>query len=472
MNKNNLARSALLISMMWLLHPVAQAQEAAMPAVEIRQPLVMPATAAARPSYLARIQRRYEQGNQPIGELQNGLFCSRKSDIYWTAKGSEALLPTGVMLARFRSELQKHGYPLPGPKEAPLFQEKPDDATPSQAEQSLQVGVIVAQVLTNLCLKGNASWTGEAYLRLEWQVFAPDQRKVIFKTVSEGVFQSRQASLEGTAPPIVAEAFSVGVRNLLADPAFALALQTPYDRAAAAANASILPPSQPSQPAAPGAGTGTGGAANKPVPGPAVSIDNLPAAQPGGEMSKVIGQLRQGVVTVLTEGRSGTGFYIGQSGWLLSNQHVVGTARSVRVRLPGGRELPAEVLRVDAARDVALLKTEPPGVRPLPLRLDEPGLGEDVYALGSPLGDTFNTTLTRGILSGVRLLNGQEFLQSDVAILPGSSGGPLLDRSGQVVGITVAGLGARGMAGMNFFIPLASAVERLNLQLQQRPPKR
>ncbi|WP_232729596.1 hypothetical protein [Herbaspirillum huttiense] len=87
MNKNNLARSALLISMMWLLHPVAQAQEAAMPPVEIRQPLVMPATAAARPSYLARIQRRYEQGNQPIGELQNGLFCSRKSDIYWTAQG-------------------------------------------------------------------------------------------------------------------------------------------------------------------------------------------------------------------------------------------------------------------------------------------------------------------------------------------------------------------------------------------------
>jgi len=461
MNKNKLAHSTLLLSMMLLLRPVAQAQEAAMPPVEIRQALSMPATAAARPSYLARIQRRYEQGNQAIGELQNGLFCSRKSDIYWTAKGSEALLPTGVMLTRFRSELQKHGYPLPGPKETPLFQEKPDDAAPSQADQSLQIGVIVSQVLTNLCLKGNATWTGEAYLRLEWQVFAPDQRKVIFKTVSEGVFQSRQAGLEGAAPPIVAEAFSVGVRNLLADPAFALALQTPYDSAAAAANASILPPSRPAPPSA----------AGKPVPGPAVSIDNLPAAQPGGEMSKVIGQVRQGVVTVLTDGRSGTGFYIGQSGWLLSNQHVVGNARAVRVRLPGGRELPAEVLRVDTARDVALLKTEPPGVRPLPLRLDEPGLGEDVYALGSPLGDTFNTTLTRGILSGVRMLNGQEFLQSDVAILPGSSGGPLLDRSGQVVGITVAGLGARGMAGMNFFIPLASAVERLNLQLQQRPPK-
>ncbi|MFJ3056251.1 trypsin-like peptidase domain-containing protein [Herbaspirillum sp. NPDC087042] len=109
---------------------------------------------------------------------------------------------------------------------------------------------------------------------------------------------------------------------------------------------------------------------------------------------------------------------------------------------------------------------EAPGVRPMPLRVDEPGIGEDVYALGSPLGDTFNTTLTRGILSGVRVLKDQEFLQSDVAILPGSSGGPLLDKSGQVVGITVAGLGAKGLAGMNFFIPLASAIDKLNLQLQ------
>ncbi|WP_326491478.1 S1C family serine protease [Herbaspirillum frisingense] len=56
-----------------------------------------------------------------------------------------------------------------------------------------------------------------------------------------------------------------------------------------------------------------------------------------------------------------------------------------------------------------------------------------------------------------------------MAILPGSSGGPLLDKSGQVIGITVAGLGAKGLAGMNFFIPVGSALQRLNLQLLDRP---
>jgi S1-C subfamily serine protease len=145
---------------------------------------------------------------------------------------------------------------------------------------------------------------------------------------------------------------------------------------------------------------------------------------------------------------------------------VIGQAGVVRVRLPTGRELQAEVVRVDAARDIALLKTEAPGVRPMPLRMGEPGIGEDVYALGSPLGDAFNTTLTRGILSGVRKVRDLDFLQSDVAILPGSSGGPLLDKSGQVIGITVAGLGAKGLAGMNFFIPVGSALERLQLKLQ------
>jgi len=124
-----------------------------------------------------------------------------------------------------------------------------------------------------------------------------------------------------------------------------------------------------------------------------------------------------------------------------------------------------EVQRVDAARDVALVKTEPAGVQPLPVRLTDAAIGEDVYALGSPLGDAFNTTLTKGIVSGVREIRNQSYLQSDVAILPGNSGGPLLDKSGQVIGITVMGLGAKGMAGMNFFVPVADALNKLDLQI-------
>ncbi|WP_299535777.1 serine protease [uncultured Herbaspirillum sp.] len=443
--------------------PGAQATQALMPAVDNKTPLLLPAQASARPAFLARAQRRFDQGSQGrevIGELQGGLFCSRKNEIVWNQGSADVMLPANALFQRFRNELQQHGYPVPTAPVEPLFEEKGDDAAGERARPAdfnLQVGVIITQLQTNLCAKGGDSWTGEAYIRLEWQVFAPEQRKVIYRATTEGVFRSRERSLDGTAPPIPMEAFGVAVRNLLADPRFALALQSPYDSVAAAN------------------GRASGEATRAPValpPGSALPIDNQPTEPGGTEIARLMPDLRSAVVTVFAERGSGTGFYIGSSGWLLTNQHVIGQARAVRVRLPSGRELLAEVVRVDAARDIALLKTEAPGVRPMPLRTGEPGIGEDVYALGSPLGDAFNATLTRGILSGVRKVRDLEFLQSDVAILPGSSGGPLLDKSGQVIGITVAGLGAKGMAGMNFFIPVGSAIERLQLQLRNPEPRK
>jgi S1-C subfamily serine protease len=452
---------ALLACTLSLMRGV-QAAEALMPAVEDKTPLLMPPQAAARPAYLARAQRRFEQGsqgNQIVGQLQGGLFCTRRNEIVWNQNSAEVMLPTNALFLRFRSELQQHGYPVPASPAEPLFREQ--DAAQERARPAdfnLQVGVIISQFQTNLCAKGGDSWTGEAYLRLEWQVFAPEQRKVIYRGMSEGVFRSRERSLDGSVPPIPMEAFGAAVRNLLADPRFALALQSPYDSVAAAAIG--------------GAGSDVARAPEAMPAGSPLAIDNQPAERGNGEIARVMPELRSAVVTVLTERGSGTGFYIGSSGWLLTNQHVIGQARAVRVRLPTGRELLAEVVRVDAARDIALLKTEAPGVRPMPLRMGEPGIGEDVYALGSPLGDAFNTTLTRGILSGVRKVRDLDFLQSDVAILPGSSGGPLLDKSGQVIGITVAGLGAKGLAGMNFFIPVGSAIERLQLQLQSRDQRK
>ncbi|WP_284079187.1 S1C family serine protease [Herbaspirillum aquaticum] len=446
---------AVLLACALGLAPEAQGSEALMPAVENKTPLQMPAQAAARPAYLARAQRRFDQGSQGsqvIGELQGGVFCTRKNEIVWNQNSAEVMLPANALFQRFRSELQQHGYPVPSAPAEPLFREQGAEAAGERARPpdfNLQVGVIIDQLQTNLCGKGSDGWTGEAYVRLEWQVFAPEQRKVIYRGTSEGVFRSRERSLQGNAPPIPLEAFGVAVRNLLADPRFALALQSPYDSVAAA---SSIADSAGSRSAAP--------------PGRPLSIDNQAAERASSEIAKRMPELRSAVVTVLTERGSGTGFYIGSSGWLLTNQHVIGQAGVVRVRLPTGRELQAEVVRVDAARDIALLKTEAPGVRPMPLRMGEPGIGEDVYALGSPLGDAFNTTLTRGILSGVRKVRDLDFLQSDVAILPGSSGGPLLDKSGQVIGITVAGLGAKGLAGMNFFIPVGSALERLQLKLQ------
>ena len=88
------------------------------------------------------------------------------------------------------------------------------------------------------------------------------------------------------------------------------------------------------------------------------------------------------MVTIETAAGSGSGFYIDR--YLLTNQHVVGDSKFVKVRTATGRELPGEVLRVDARRDVALLKTESTPFDPLAIRTGETHVGEDVYAVGSP----------------------------------------------------------------------------------------
>jgi S1-C subfamily serine protease len=143
----------------------------------------------------------------------------------------------------------------------------------------------------------------------------------------------------------------------------------------------------------------------------------------------------------------------------------VGESRFVKVKLTTGRELVGEVIRSDKIRDVALLKTEPVSITPIALRRGDLNIGEDVYAVGSPLSHEFNTTLTKGILSGYRDIEHKKYLQSDVAILPGNSGGPLLDSSGSVIGITVGGVIKKGFSGMNFFIPVSDALSKLRVEV-------
>jgi S1-C subfamily serine protease len=174
--------------------------------------------------------------------------------------------------------------------------------------------------------------------------------------------------------------------------------------------------------------------------------------------------LRAAVVTINNGKGTGSGFFVSPDGYLITNQHVVGDVTFVKVKIATGRELVGEVLKSDAKRDVALIKTEPIGAATLGIRTTEANVGDEVYVIGSPLGERFSGTLTRGILSGYRTLNEQRFLQSDAAILPGNSGGPLLDASGKVVGITKAGT---FVGNLNLFIPIGEAITALSLEVKE-----
>ena len=163
-------------------------------------------------------------------------------------------------------------------------------------------------------------------------------------------------------------------------------------------------------------------------------------------------------------GRSvGSGFIISNDGYILTNHHVVDGADSITVRLSDRREFTAKLVGSDETYDVALLKVEG---KDLPtLRQGRSGAikpGQWVVAIGSPLG--LDQSVTAGIVSAIGRTGGPgqqyvPFIQTDVAINRGNSGGPLLDTRGQVVGINSQIFSnSGGYMGVSFAIPIDVAM--------------
>src|SRR5262249_20282268 len=158
-------------------------------------------------------------------------------------------------------------------------------------------------------------------------------------------------------------------------------------------------------------------------------------------------------------------FAIDDIGHVLTNEHVVRTAMRVRVRFESGDEVTASVVATDPRRDVALLKADRTGTGGLPVRLDRPAVGDTVYAVGAPLDPTYSATVSKGIVSAFREIEGEPWIQSDVNVQHGSSGGPLLDERGNILGITSRGEPneAGTPSGVNLFVPIMDALTRLGL---------
>ena len=154
----------------------------------------------------------------------------------------------------------------------------------------------------------------------------------------------------------------------------------------------------------------------------------------------------------------GSGFIISGDGYVLTNAHVVDAAEEINVKLNDKREFKAKVIGADRRTDIALLKIEASGLQAV--RFGDPNrlkVGEWVVAIGSPFG--FENTVTAGIVSAKGRSLPQEnfvpFIQTDVAVNPGNSGGPLFNLRGEVVGIN-SQIYSRtgGFMGLSFAIPI------------------
>ena len=195
---------------------------------------------------------------------------------------------------------------------------------------------------------------------------------------------------------------------------------------------------------------------------------------------RVAAAVRPSVVTITAAGvtgvnpfsvpatGAGSGFVVAANGLILTNYHVVAGASSLTVTLDDTRQVAASVVVTDAPHDLAVIKVSVAGLVPVTMGdSDTVRVGQLAIAIGSPLG-TLTDSVTQGIVSGMdrtitvgdraakteKNLSG--LIQTDAAVNPGNSGGPLLDANGSVVGVITASVG--GAQGMGFAVPIKQAI--------------
>lgn len=357
-------------------------------------------------------------------KLGFGLYCGLfDNDVLWKASATD-LAPERFQ-AIFRDEQMAAG--LQENVTQNLFEDEDSGAG------ALRTAVAIKDMEARVCsLTGETNgYSAKLIMTAEWQVFDPFKREIVARipTISGG--QHRDYLPDGVEQAVYA-AFRGSVRALLADPSYRAIVLAPAARPTSAT--------------------------------PAVAESIRLAAKPiTGK--RTVGDAAGSVVAIFAEKGHGSGFLVSDDGYVITNHHVVGAGKFVKVRWSDGFETVGEVVRSDRRRDVALIKTDPHGRAPLSLRRGGAQAGENVYAIGTPLSEKFQGTVTKGIVSASRIYDGFNFIQSDVTVNPGNSGGPLLDEKGAVIGITVLAYRPDDLpTGINLFIPIGDALDFLNLK--------
>jgi len=364
-----------------------------------------------------------------IGTIQIGSQCVGQAPLTWKT-GLDGLVADGLGQLLL-DEVSSAGYSTLGERE-PLFEEQ------HERKGDYVIAGVIRDIRANICYSNPKKHIGtaEASLTVAWQVYSRRTKSVELKLSTEGSSQLGTIQPE-VGPEALTRAFVSAARNLLADSRF-------HDLV-----------SEPPM------GIRT---RNEPIP---VAYETR-STRTSQSVESIVSDSRMSVVTVFAGDVMGSGFVISPDGYLLTDEHVVGAARYVRVQFVTGRQVNGEVVRVDRRRDVALVKLESDIYPYLPLgESSRVQPGADVFAIGTPLAQNLGQTVTKGVVSGYGEEDGLRILRSDVPVHRGNSGGPLLDRSGMVVGMSVSGfmLQPDGVGvGLNAFIPIEEALITLAIE--------
>ena len=436
-------RRLMLSGVIGLTFIVAGCQRINVPVPEVQEKQAVEIDNANRlaPIQFDRVGVKIKRGTA-IGEYRPQIFrlsgCTGGGNLFWN---SGRVLARDVEFAdTFYGELKALNFNVVG---------SPDKLFAGQSTNRTQadylIGGQIEKIAIDACNDQNiitgfprGTTSGHGAVSVRWQVFSTLQRKVVYETVTEGAGGLQQGVVGGEMV-IIQNAFGDAVRNLAADRKFVDLLETKEPTVAdvhKVAETLLLIPRYPTH---------------------------------DGSITDAIDNIRQSVVTIELGNGHGSGFFVTPT-LIMTNFHVVENRDLVRVRLLTGRTILGEVIRRHPQRDVAIIQVENAGHRPIPIRTTALKITEEVYAIGSPLMEKLAGTVSKGIVSKFDSnAAGLEDIQADVDIHGGNSGGVLLDKQGNAVGVSYAGYGGQDTSvGLNLFIPIMDALDKLNIGFKSR----
>ena len=317
------------------------------------------------------------------------------------------------------------------------------------------VGARISDIRGNVC-EWFDGWNGrpenlfsaEFFIMVDWSVFSTLENRTVARFKTSARYNQEQPKRYGLSLAFNG-AFARATGNLLAEPTFLQILEK-------------RPQTPPAQ------------RINAPAQGE-ISRELLalplvpPSVQP---IRENVPKILNAVVTVRVGGGHGSGFLISESGLILTNQHVVRSAENVGVAFTNGLEVTGQVVRRNAKIDVALVQLPIRSPNVLPIQQAVPRALDDVFAVGSPHVEELRASFTKGVVSAIRIdrATGIREIQADVPISGGNSGGPLLDRFGNVVGIAVTHVVHERAQNLNFFIPIRDALDTLGISVDGARP--
>ena len=387
---------------------------------------------------IANIKRGTIIGKFPGSSIEGvkGTLCNHRggsdAEFAWGA-GSSVLGNWSTELGEvFYEALSQSGVNVAGdPRD--LFGR---EASANSAEYL--IGSRITKVASNICQEHDAwhgmprnSYGGEFFVDVDWTILSSLSQQVVLNVQTQGYFKEVQPKPDGIIL-MFHNAFSQAAENLLTSAEFVALAERQEDSEVASTFA-----------------------------GSVLKLELMPKADRLIEAH--LESVLSPVATIRIGQGHGSGFFISEDGYLLTNAHVVGDAQKVSVILNNGLEVPGDVVRKLKSRDIALIKVGLRVPTALPLRSAPAKKLERVFVVGTPLKESLSSTVTAGIVSGFRTQKEQRFIQADAPISPGNSGGPLIDQNGNVLGVSVAKFVGRGSEGISLFIPIDDALSALKI---------